>query len=77
MVECNLPLHTQVASKDFMTFLISLLKTQDSSELQFKVFYLIKEWGLRFESKKDVLPNFFECYNSLLKGGVVFPDKLE
>jgi len=77
MVECNLPLHNQVSSKDFITFLLTLLKTKDSPEVQFKILILIKRWGIRFENKKDILPNFFETYNSLKNSGVIFPDIIE
>lgn len=37
---------------------------------------MIKKWGLRFESQKDILPNFFETYSALLKNGVKFPEKM-
>jgi hypothetical protein len=36
MVECKMPLHTAISSKDFLSTLINLLKTRDSQE----VFYL-------------------------------------
>lgn len=77
MVEGTLPIHTQISSKDFITFMLTLLKTKDSPEVQFKILTLIKKWGVRFENKRDILPNFYETYNSLMKNGVVFPDNLE
>ena len=77
MVECGLPLHTQVSSKDFVTFLLTLLKTKDSPEVQFKILTLIKKWGIRFENKRDILPNFYETYNSLKNSKVVFPENLD
>ena len=77
VVECNLPLHNQISTKDFITTLLSLLKQKDSVNVQYKILSLIKKWGIRFETKKDVLPNFFETYNSLKVNGVVFPEKIE
>ena len=75
--KCNLPLHNQISSKDFITFLLTLLKTKDSLEVQFKILTLIKKVGNKFENKRDVLPNFYESFNSLKSNGVVFPDKIE
>jgi hypothetical protein len=77
MVEGTLPLHTQISTKDFITFMLTLLKTKDSPEVQFKILTLIKKWGVRFENKRDILPNFFETYNSLMKNGVEFPENLD
>jgi hypothetical protein len=69
--------HTQIASKDFLTFIIGLLKIKDFPELQIKILFLIKKWGLKFENQKDILPNFYETYNSLKNNNVVFPEKME
>ena len=77
VVECGLTLHTQVSSKDFITFMLTLLKTKDSTSVQFKILTLIKKWGIRFENKRDILPNFYETFNSLKKNNVIFPDNLE
>lgn len=76
-VEGKMPVHTQIAAKDFLTTLISLLKTRDAPEVQVKILYLIRKWGLRFENQKDILPNFFEVYNTLKSSGVVFPEQYE
>jgi hypothetical protein len=75
--EGKMIVHTQIASKDFLTFIIGLLKIKDFPELQIKILYLIKKWGLKFESQKDILPNFYETYNSLKNNNVVFPEKME
>jgi hypothetical protein len=75
--EGKIPLHSQVASKEFLTFLIGLLKIKDFPEMQIKILYLIKKWGQRFESQKDIVPNFYETYNSLRNSNVVFPEKME
>jgi hypothetical protein len=54
-----------------------MLKNKDSPDVQFKILSLIKKWGLRFETKKDILPNFYETYNTLKINKVVFPEKIE
>jgi len=77
MTEGNLPLHNQVNSKDFITNLTSLLKNKDSPEVQFKILSLLKKWGIRFENKRDILPNFYEIFTTLKKNKVVFPEKVE
>lgn len=75
IAEGKAPTWTQISSKHFLTNLISLLKTRDAPEVQEKILYLIQKWGVRFESQKEILPNFTEVYNSLKKSGVVFPDE--
>lgn len=77
VTEGKMPVHTQVAAKDFLTILISLLKTRDAPEVQVKILYLIKKWGTRFEKQKDILPNFFEVFNTLKSNSVVFPENFE
>jgi hypothetical protein len=34
---------------------------------------LIQQWGIAFESKKSVVPIFFETYSNLKNRGVSFP----
>jgi hypothetical protein len=77
MVESGLPLSTQISSKDFITFILNLLKSKSSSDVQFKILTLIKKWGIRFEAQRDILPNFYETYASLKNSKVVFPDNLD
>jgi hypothetical protein len=77
MVEGKIPVWTQVAAKAFLTSLINILKTRDAPEVQAKILYLIKKWGVRFESYKEILPNFSEIYQGLRTSGVVFPDAIE
>ena len=57
--------------------MLTLLKTKDSASVQIKILTLIKKWGIRFENKRDILPNFYETFNSLKKNNVIFPDDLE
>jgi hypothetical protein len=78
MDNCKMPLHTQVATKDFISVLIGLMKNKNiNPELQVKILYLVKKWGNRFESQKDILPNFYETYMALVKNKVVFPDNMK
>jgi len=37
--------------------------------------FLIEEWGIRFESEKDILPLYNEIYTALKKKGLAFPKK--
>jgi hypothetical protein len=77
MTEGNLPLYNQVNSKDFITFLLTMLKNKDSPDVQFKILSLIKKWGVKFENKRDILPNFYETYNTLKNNKVIFPENIE
>ena len=75
VAEGKIPLWTQIASKDFLTSLLGVLKTRDAPEVQQKILYLIKKWGTRFESYKEILPNFFEFYKNLKStGSIIFPE---
>lgn len=68
------PVHTQLASKEFITNLVSLIKSKDIPEVQNKVLGLIEKWGIKFESQKDILPNFFETYKTFKSLNVSFPE---
>ena len=65
MDEGKIPVWTQISSKDFLTGLIGLIKTRDTPEVQIKILYLVKKWGIKFEKDKEILPNFLEIYKSL------------
>ena len=73
MDNSTLVLHTQIASKNFMSSLLRLLKLNERPEIQRKTLVLIEKWGIRFEKQKDILPNFSETYKSLKESGIVFP----
>ena len=64
-----------VSSKKFFTFILDILKTQNDAEIQTKLLQLIQNWGISFQNKKDVVPNFFKIYNKFKMNGVVFPPK--
>lgn len=72
--EGKVPVHSAVASRDFLSNLISVLRLRDAPEVQAKILYLIKKWGIKFELQKDILPNFSETYKTLRNNNVVFPD---
>ena len=77
MDNSTLVLPTQIASKNFMSSLLRLLKLNERPEIQRKTLVLIEKWGIRFEKQKDILPNFSETYKSLKESGNVFPtDKM-
>ena len=74
MDEGKMPLFTQVSSKDFLSTLVSILKTRGSSIVQEKILYLLKKWGVKFEKQKDIIPLFSEIYVQLQKSNTVFPN---
>lgn len=75
--EGKVPIHTVISSKDFLSNLISVLRLRDAPDVQVKILYLIKKWGVRFENQKDILPNFFETYKTLKSNNVIFPENYE
>ena len=54
---------------------MDILKAQNDAEIQTKLLQLIQNWGIGFQNKKDVVPNFFKIYNKFKMNGVVFPPK--
>jgi len=77
VAEGKVPLHTVISSKDFLSNLISVLRLRDAPEVQVKILYLIQKWGIRFESQKDIIPNFSETYKTLKNNNVIFPENFE
>ena len=78
MAESKLSFHTQVANKEFLACLTNFLKIQKADIMvKNKILYLIKKWGNRFESQRDLLPNFYEMYVYLKNNKVQFPDYIE
>ena len=63
-----------VQGKQFLTCLLNLLKnSKGTKDLQIKILELIKKWGVMFESKKDIMPNYYETYKVLKEKGCEFP----
>ena len=73
----NMNIWTCISSKKFFQALLDLLKTKEIPEVQMKLLGLIQKWGLNFEDKKNVLPNFFNVYNKLRSNNVQFPSDFE
>ena len=63
-----------ISSKKFYLPLINILKIKDIPNVQIKLLDLIKKWGIKFEDKKNIIPNFSDIYHRLNDGGVVFPE---
>lgn len=66
----------QISSKEFISVLLHLLKFQEHSDIQNKVLSLIKKWGLKYETYKEQVPNFYLTYAALTKQGICFPKTL-
>ena len=64
-----------VSSKKFFSFLIDILRNQNDAEIHTKLLQLILKWGIDFQSKSDVIPNFYRVYNIFKSNGVVFPPR--
>ena len=73
----NMYIWVSVSSKKFLTFILDILKSQTDAEIQTKLLQLIQNWGIDFENKKEVIPNFYKIYNKFKVNGVVFPPREE
>ena len=73
----NMNIWSAISSKKFFQGLLDLLRTKDIPEVQMKLLGLIQKWGLNFEDKKNVLPNFFSVFNKLRMNNVQFPSDFE
>lgn len=67
------PFINLVATKDFLTSLLLLLKIKENAIIQSKVLYLIKKWNVKFQTQKI----FSETFSTLTKSGVVFPENFK
>jgi len=74
---CEISFHTQIASKDFMLVISSLVSKDIDKTVFEKLCHLVKYWVQIFEPYRDILPTFFEFYNALQKKGVEFPSYVE
>ena len=73
----NMNIWSSISSKKFFQSLLDLLRTKDIPEVQMKLLGLIQKWGLNFEDKKNVLPNFYTVYKKLVNSNVQFPNDFE
>lgn len=71
---CSLPLHNQVASKDFTSTISQLTRNRETPQLtREKLAGLVQKWAFKFEHSQDILPGFSELYQILKASGVSFP----
>ena len=71
--EGNITIWKNVSSKKFFHFLLNILKTKGTNEVQNKILLIIENWGIKFENKRETLPNFYKVYQTLKNGGLKFP----
>lgn len=70
---CELPFHTQLGQKDFLRLLSAMLTRDIAEPVRKKLIYLFQFWQTFFDSHRDILPQFAENYQQLVKKGIVFP----
>jgi len=70
----NLMIWSSISSKKFFLPLINLLKIKNIAEVQLKLLHLIEKWGKKFESQKNILPNFNDIYIRLKTNNIEFPE---
>jgi hypothetical protein len=69
---CGLDLHQQIASKDFMADMQSLVSGMNAEvdmEVNRKALLIIQCWGESFKDCRDELPLYYEMYASLKAQG--------
>ena len=65
-----------IAKREFLDNILFLLKNKSKSsvEIQKKIIFLTQKWHQKFEnSENENLKGFSNNYNSLKKGGIIFP----
>jgi len=69
-------MHNQIAGQNFMKQLVAMLNNPNMNpEIQKRVAFLVKKWGLKFKTVTQTpLCNFAQVYQALLKRGVQFPE---
>ena len=68
----NMSLLSALNSKDFLSSLITNLKTRDDSEIQSYILFLIEKWGKKFANFPQ-LSNFQNIYMVLKNNNIEFP----
>ncbi len=69
---CGLEVHQQIASKDFMSDMQSLVSGMNAEvdmEVNRKALLIIQCWGESFKDCRDELPLYYEMYASLRSQG--------
>ena len=65
-----------IAKKEFLSNILELLKNSSKSsvDIQKKIIFLTQKWAKQFENCYDSnYSGFLDIYNSLKKGGIIFP----
>ena len=67
-----------IAKKEFLKSILELLKVKNSTKsnvnIQKKIIFLTKKWAKKYENSENMKFSYFtQNYNSLKKGGIVFP----
>ena len=73
----GMPLWIHISSKDFLSSLVTNLKTRDDTEIQSKILFLIEKWGKKFSTSSPELSNFQKVYMLLLNNNVSFPVNMQ
>ena len=73
----NMNLWSQLNSKDFLSSLITNLKTREDTEIQSKILFLIEKWAKKFEKFYPELSNFQKIYLLLKNKNVAFPINMQ
>ena len=70
-------LWSHIGSKEFLSSLITNLKTRDDTDIQSKILFLIEKWGNKFSNCTNELVNFQNVYILLKKKNVSFPNNMQ
>ena len=73
----NMNIWIPVSSKQFLNFILQILKTENDVEIHTALLELILKMGTDFENKKNELPNFSKIYKKFKLSGVIFPKRIE
>ena len=64
-------------SKDFLSSLITNLKTREDCEIQSKILFLIEKWAKKFAKYAPDLSNFNNIYVLLKNNNIQFPNNIQ
>ena len=70
-------LWSHIGSKEFLSSLITNLKTRDDTDIQSKILFLIEKWGNKFSNCSSELANFQNVYMLLKRKNVSFPNNMQ
>ena len=72
----NISLWSELNSKDFLSSLITNLKTRDDSEIQTYILFLIEKWAKKFQEYPQLF-NFKNIYIILKQNNIEFPTNFQ